>query len=64
MKSDILADYYGSMLEQNHFRAIPCPDKFSPAGQCWEISLLWAAAATGSTPERICSTSRSTTFLS
>ena len=39
MKSDILADYYGPMLEQNHFRVIPCPDKFSPTGQCWEISL-------------------------
>ena len=38
MKSDIITDYYRPLLEQNHFCFIPCPDKFSPAGRCWEIS--------------------------
>ena len=38
MKSDVLKDYYRPLLEQNHFSSIPCPDKFSPAGQCWEIA--------------------------
>ena len=38
MKSDILTDYYRPLLERNSFLPIPCPDKFSPAGQCWEIS--------------------------
>ena len=38
MKSDIVTDYYHPLLEQNSFRPIPCPDKFSPAGRCWEIA--------------------------
>lgn len=38
MQSEVLKDYYRPLLEQNHFIPIPCPDKFSPAGQCWEIS--------------------------
>ena len=38
MKSDIVTAYYRPLLEQNSFRPILCPDKFSPAGQCWEIS--------------------------
>ena len=38
MKSDVLKDYYRPLLEQNHFIFIPCPDKFSQAGQCWEIA--------------------------
>ncbi len=38
MKSDILTDYYRPLLEQNNFLPIPCPEKFSPAGRCWEIS--------------------------
>ena len=38
MKSNVLKDYYRPLLEQNHFIFIPCPDKFSPAGQCWEIA--------------------------
>ena len=38
MKGSILADYYRPLLEQNHFLPIPCPDRFSPAGQGWEIS--------------------------
>ena len=38
MKNDILTDYYNPLLERNHFCPIPCPDKFSTAGQCWEIS--------------------------
>ena len=38
MKSDVLKDYYRPLLEQNHFSSIPCPDKFSQAGQCWEIA--------------------------
>lgn len=38
MKSDILTDYYRPLLEQNNFLPIPCPDKFSPAGRCWEIA--------------------------
>ena len=38
MKSDILTEYYRPLLERNSFLPIPCPDKFSPAGQCWEIS--------------------------
>jgi hypothetical protein len=38
MKSDVLKDYYRPLLEQNHFISIPCPDKFSQAGQCWEIA--------------------------
>lgn len=38
MQSDVLKDYYRPLLEQNHFISIPCPDKFSQAGQCWEIA--------------------------
>ena len=38
MKRDIVTDYYRPLLEQNHFLPIPCPEKFSPAGQCWAIS--------------------------
>ena len=38
MKHDVLSDYYRPLLEQNNFLPIPCPEKFSPAGRCWEIS--------------------------
>lgn len=38
MKTDVLTDYYRPLLEQNHFLPIPCPERFSPAGQCWEIA--------------------------
>ena len=38
MKNDILTDYYCPLLEKNSFRPISCPEKFSPAGRCWEIS--------------------------
>ncbi len=38
MKKDVLTDYYRPLLEQNHFCPIPCPEKFSPAGRCWEIT--------------------------
>ena len=38
MRGYILKDYYCPLLEQNNFIPIPCPDKFSPAGQCWEIA--------------------------
>lgn len=38
MKRDIVAEYYRPLLEQNRFRPVPCPNKFSPAGQCWEIT--------------------------
>ncbi len=38
MKKDVLTDYYRPLLEQNHFCPIPCPEKFSPAGRCWEIA--------------------------
>ena len=38
MKKDILSDYYRPLLEQNNFVPTECPDKFSPAGRCWEIA--------------------------
>ena len=38
MKRDILADYYRPLLENNSFLPVPCPDKFGPAGRCWEIA--------------------------
>lgn len=38
MKRDIVTAYYRPLLEQNHFLPIPCPEKFSPAGRCWEVS--------------------------
>ena len=38
MKRDIVTDYYRPLLEQNSFRPVPCPEKFGPAGSCWEIS--------------------------
>ena len=38
MKKDILTDYYRPLLEKNNFIQVSCPDKFSPAGRCWEIS--------------------------
>ncbi len=37
MKRNILSDYYRPLLEQHDFQPIICPEKFSPAGQCWEI---------------------------
>lgn len=37
MKNDILSEYYRPLLERNNFLPIPCPEKFSPAGQCWKI---------------------------
>ncbi len=38
MKNNVLTDYYRPLLEQHNFLPAPCPDKFSPAGQCWEIA--------------------------
>ncbi len=38
MKRDIVTDYYRPLLEQNRFLPTRCPEKFSPAGTCWEIS--------------------------
>ena len=38
MKADILKDFYRPLLEQNNFRPVPCPEKFGPAGRCWEIA--------------------------
>ena len=38
MKSDILTDYYRPLLERNNFHPVSCPEKFSPAGQCWKIA--------------------------
>lgn len=38
MKGDILTDHYRSLLEQNNFLPVACPEKFSQAGQCWAIS--------------------------
>ena len=38
MKSDIITDYYRPLLERNNFLPVPCPDKFGPAGACWQIS--------------------------
>ena len=38
MKRDIVTDYYRPLLEQNRFLPTHCPEKFSPAGTCWEIS--------------------------
>ena len=38
MKHDVLSDYYRPLLEQNNFLPVPCPEKFSPAGQCWQIA--------------------------
>ena len=38
MSSSILTDYYNPLLQKNNFRKIDCPEKFSPAGDCWEIS--------------------------
>lgn len=29
---------YHPLLERNSFHPVPCPDKFSPAGRCWEIA--------------------------
>ena len=37
MKNNILTDYYSPLLEQHNFRPVPCPEKFSPTGRCWEI---------------------------
>ena len=37
MCSKILTDYYGPLLQDNNFHPINCPQKFSPAGSCWEI---------------------------
>ena len=37
MEKSILKNYYRPMLEQNSFCPIPCPEKFGPAGQCWEL---------------------------
>lgn len=38
MKRDIVTDYYRPLLEQNRFLPTRCPEKFSPAGTCGEIS--------------------------
>lgn len=38
MQNDVLTDYYRPLLEKNNFIPVPCPDKFSPAGVCWQIA--------------------------
>lgn len=38
MKSDIVTEYYRPLLERNNFLPAPCPEKFSPAGQCWHLA--------------------------
>ena len=38
MSKNILADYYGPLLQENHFRPVRCPEKFNPAGSSWEIA--------------------------
>lgn len=38
MNSSILKDFYNPLLQKNNFKKIDCPEKFSPAGECWEIS--------------------------
>ena len=38
MNNNTLSSYYGSLLTQHGFRPVPCPEAFSAAGQCWEIS--------------------------
>ena len=38
MHRNILTDYYQPLLEQNSFLPVACPEKFSPAGTCWQIS--------------------------
>ena len=38
MSNNILTNYYDPLLQQNHFRPIPCPEKFGPTGRCWEIA--------------------------
>ena len=34
----IVTEYYRPLLEQNNFLPAPCPEKFSPAGQCWQVA--------------------------
>ena len=34
----IVTEYYRTLLEQNNFLPAPCPEKFSPAGQCWQVA--------------------------
>lgn len=38
MSSNILTDYYDPLLQKNNFRPVSCPEKFNPAGSCWEIA--------------------------
>ncbi len=37
MSDNILANYYDPLLQHNNFRPVSCPEKFNPAGRCWEI---------------------------
>lgn len=34
----IVTEYYRTLLVQNNFLPAPCPEKFSPAGQCWQVA--------------------------
>ena len=38
MAGSVLKDYYNPLLEQHSFRPVQGPEKFSPAGSCWEMS--------------------------
>ena len=38
MSRNILTEYYNPLLQENNFHPVRCPEKFSPAGNCWEIS--------------------------
>ena len=35
---NILANYYNPLLQRNNFLPAECPEKFNPAGSCWEIA--------------------------
>ena len=36
----IVTEYYRPLLERHSFLPAPCPEKFSPAGQCWQIAQM------------------------
>ena len=38
MKCKKLLGYYNSLLTQNSFEPVPCPDRFGPEGSCWKLS--------------------------
>ena len=38
MKCKKLLGYYNSLLTQNSFEPVPCPNRFGPEGSCWKLS--------------------------